>query len=59
MDKVAYYEWHGNALMLIALFVFGITIPLVVPYFLTNLVRFEMEVADATKFSEYLRKQKK
>lgn len=58
MDKVTRYEWHGSGIILILLCVFGITLPLAVVYFMSNLLRIETEVADGTKLSEFLQAHK-
>lgn len=58
MDKVARYEWHGSWIILFLLCMLGITIPFAVVYFITNLLRIETEVADATKLSEFLEGRK-
>jgi hypothetical protein len=58
MDKVTRYEWEGSGVVLILLCILGITIPLAVVYFMTNLLRIETEVADGDKLSEFLRKRK-
>ena len=54
MDKVTRYEWHGSGVILFLLCILGITIPLAVVYFMSNLLRIETEVADGTKLSEFL-----
>jgi hypothetical protein len=58
MDKVTRYEWQGNGVILILLCVLGITIPIAVVYFVTNLLRIETQVADGEKLSEFLRTRK-
>ena len=58
MDKVARYEWHGSAVILLLLFLLGITIPLAVVYFMTHLLRVETEVADAEKLADFLAARK-
>ena len=55
MDRVTRYEWHGSGIILVLLCILGITIPLAVMYFVTNLLRIETEVPDGTKLSEFLR----
>lgn len=58
MDKITRYEWHGNWLILLLLFFLGITIPVAVVYFTTNLLKVETQVADSTKLSEFLDSRK-
>lgn len=58
MDKVTRYEWHGNGIILVLLCLLGITIPLAVVYFLSNLLKIETELADAGNLSEFLRSRK-
>jgi hypothetical protein len=58
MDKVTRYEWQGSGVVLILLSILGITIPLAVVYFMTNLLRVETEVADGQKLTEFLRARK-
>ncbi len=58
MDKVTRYEWHGSWLILLLLFFLGITIPVAVVYFMTNLLKIETQVADSTKLSRFLRSRK-
>jgi hypothetical protein len=55
MDKVTRYEWHGSGVILLLLFILGITLPLAVVYFLSNLLRIETQLADGQKLSEFLR----
>jgi hypothetical protein len=55
MDRVTRYEWQGSGVILILLCIPGITIPLAVVYFFTNLLKIETQVADAEKLSEFLR----
>jgi hypothetical protein len=55
MDKVTRYEWHGNLIMLVLLFLLVVTIPLAVVYFMTNLLQIETQVAESEKLSAYLR----
>ena len=55
MDKVPRYEWQGSGFVLILLCLLGITVPLAVVYFITNLLRIETEVSDGEKLSEFLR----
>jgi hypothetical protein len=55
MDKVIRYEWHGNGIILVLLWILGITIPLAVMYFIINVLRIETEVPDGAKLSEFLR----
>ncbi len=55
MDKVTRYEWQGSGVILILLCLLGITIPLAVVYFSTNLLKIETQVPDAEKLSEFLR----
>jgi hypothetical protein len=55
MDKVTRYEWQGSGFVLILLALLGITIPLAVVYFITNLLRIETDVSDGEKLSEFLR----
>jgi hypothetical protein len=59
MDKVTRFEWLGSNVILVVLCLLGITIPLAVVYFTTNLLRIETEFADGEKLSEYLRSQKR
>ena len=54
MDKVTRYEWHGSGIVLALLFLLGLTIPLAVMYFMTNLLTIETQVADGTKLNEFL-----
>jgi len=58
MDKITRYEWHGSWLILLLLFFLGITIPVAVVYFMTNLLKIETQVADSTKLSEFLESRK-
>ena len=58
MDKVTRYEWQGSGVILVLLCILGITIPLAVTYFMTNLLRIETEVSDGEKLSEFLRARK-
>jgi hypothetical protein len=58
MDTVTRYEWEGSGFVLILLCLLGITIPLAVVYFITNLLRIETEVSDGEKLSEFLRARK-
>lgn len=58
MDKVTRYEWVGSGPVLIVLCLLGITLPLAVVYFMTHLLRIEIEVADSEKLAEFLRTQK-
>jgi hypothetical protein len=58
MDKVARYEWHGSGVILILLCSLGITIPLAVVYFMSNLLRIDTQVADGTKLCEFLEARK-
>lgn len=58
MDKVTRYEWHGSGIILFLLCLLGITIPLAVVYFMTNLLSIETQVADGTRLSEFLRAKK-
>jgi hypothetical protein len=58
MDKVTRYEWHGNGIILVVLCLLGITIPIAVVYFMTNLLRIETKVQDGTKLSEFLQARK-
>jgi type III secretory pathway component EscS len=58
MDKITRYEWHGSALVLVLLWILGITIPFAVVYLMTNLLRIETQVADGTRLSEFLRARK-
>jgi len=55
MDKVTRYEWQGSGFILMLLCLLGITIPLAIVYFITNLLRIETEVSDGEKLSEFLR----
>jgi hypothetical protein len=54
MDKVTRYEWHGSGIILVLLWLLGITIPFAVVYFITKLLKIETQVADGTKLSEFL-----
>lgn len=58
MDKVTRYEWQGNGALLVLLCILGVTIPLAVVYFITQLLRIDTEFADAEKLSEFLRSRK-
>jgi hypothetical protein len=58
MDKVTRYEWQGSGVILVLLCILGITIPLAVVYFMTNLLRIETQVSDGEKLSEFLRARK-
>ena len=58
MDKVTRYEWQGSGIILILLCLLGITIPVAVVYFMTNLLRIETQVADGEKLAEFLRSRK-
>ena len=58
MDKVTRYEWHGSAVILVLLCLLGITIPMAVVYFMTNLLRIETQLADSEKLSDFLRARK-
>ena len=58
MDKITRYEWEGSGILLVLLCILGITIPLAVVYFMTNLLRIETQVADGEKLSEFLRARK-
>jgi hypothetical protein len=58
MDKVTRYEWHGSGVVLVLFCILGITIPVAVVYFMTNLLRIETQVADGEKLSEFLRTRK-
>ena len=58
MDKITRYEWHGNVIVLVLLWVLGITIPAAVVYFLTHLLRIEEKVTDAEKLSDFLAARK-
>ncbi len=58
MDNVTRYEWEGSGFVLILLCLLGITIPLAVVYFITNLLRIETKVSDGEKLSEFLRARK-
>jgi hypothetical protein len=58
MDKVTRYEWHGSWILLFVLFLLGITLPLAVVYFITNLLKIETPVADSGKLSDFLRTRK-
>lgn len=58
MDKVTRYEWHGSTILLVLLTILGITIPIAIVYFLTNLLKIETQVADGTKLSEFLESRK-
>jgi len=58
MDKVTRYEWHGSAVILVLLCLLGITIPMAVVYFMTNLLRIETQLADSDKLSDFLRARK-
>ena len=57
MDKVTRYEWQGSGVILVLLCILGITIPLAVVYFMTQLLRIETQVADGEELSEFLRKR--
>lgn len=58
MDKVTRYEWQGSGVILVLLCLPGISIPLAVVYFMTNLLRVETQVADGEKLTEFLRQRK-
>lgn len=58
MDKVTRYEWHGSGIILVLLCLLGITIPMAVVYFMTNLLRIETQLADSEKLSDFLRSRK-
>jgi hypothetical protein len=58
MDKITRYEWHGSWFILLLLFFLGITIPIAVVYFITNLLKVETQVADSAKLSEFLESRK-
>ena len=58
MDKVTRYEWHGNTLVLLILFLTVITIPTGLVYLFINFIAIETEIDDGEKFSEYLRSRK-
>lgn len=54
MDKVTRYEWHGNGIIFVLLCLMGITIPIAVIYFMSNLLRIETQLSDGEKLSEFL-----
>ena len=58
MDKVTRYEWHGSWLILTLLGFFVITIPIGIVYFMTHLLKIETQVADGTKWSDFLQSRK-
>ena len=58
MDKVTRYEWHGSGVILVLLCLLGVTIPMAVVYFMTNLLRIETQLADSDKLSDFLRARK-
>ena len=58
MDKVTRYEWNGSGVLLCVMCILGITIPVAVVYFITNLLRIETQVTDSEKLSEFLRSRK-
>jgi hypothetical protein len=58
MDKITRYEWHGSWIILLLLFFLGITIPVAIVYFITNLLKIETQVADSAKLSEFLESRK-
>ena len=58
MDKVTRYEWQGSGIIFVLLCILGITIPVAVVYFITNLLRIETQVADGEKLSDFLRARK-
>jgi hypothetical protein len=58
MDKVTRYEWLGSGAVLVLLFILGITLPLAVVYFMTNLLRIETDVAESEKLADFLRARK-
>lgn len=55
MDKVARYEWEGSGVLLVMLCILGVTIPLAVVYFMTNLLRIETQVKDGEALADFLR----
>lgn len=55
MDKVARYEWEGSGVLLVLLCLPGITIPLAVVYFMTNLLRIKTQVKDGEALADFLR----
>jgi hypothetical protein len=58
MDKVTHYQWEGSGIILVLLCLLGITIPVAVVYFMTNLLRIETQVADGEKLADFLRDKK-
>ena len=58
-ERVTHYEWHGNLLVLVALFALVITIPLAAVYFLTRLIKVETLIANADELSDFLEKRRK
>jgi len=58
MDKVTRYEWQGSGVILTLLCLLGVTIPIAVVYYVTNLLRIETQVADGEKLSDFLRARK-
>ena len=58
MDKVTRYEWHGSGVILMILCLLGVTLPLAVVYYMTNLLKIETQVADGEKLAEFLRARK-
>lgn len=57
-DSIVRWEWHGNVILLVLLFLTGILIPVAAVYFMTNLIRLETRVGDAEEFSTFLAKKK-
>jgi hypothetical protein len=58
MDTVTRYEWQGNNVILVLLWILGITIPLGIVYLMTHLLRIETQVANGEKLSEFLRERR-
>ena len=58
MDTVTRYEWQGNNVILILLWILGVTIPLGIVNLITHLLRIETQVPDGEKLSEFLRERR-
>ncbi len=54
MNQITRWEWNGRPLVLILLCITGIFLPFGVVYFLTNLLKIEEEIEDASKLSSFL-----
>ncbi len=54
MDRITRWEWHGQLWLLTLLALTGILLPVAIVYFMTNLLRIEENVPDATKLSDFI-----